>query len=261
LEFCPPWYANEFIDRSDGKAEIYFRELTQQIPRDVAIIWTGPTVRSLSIDMADIRRYGSLIGRWPMTWDNTLYARNIKSKNYGGYTTFYPGKVRMCNLFEPYDVYRPEKFHEYNDGARMYVNGKGLSEIYQIKYATAGDYLWNTSAYDPERSLWVVLSSTYGPNCARDLLLFNDAYYGLYDVCLRMELEGVSNEWITKGKGFSSALSNHLSHIAGQLPADQPILKEIAVLRNRLAERFKRLCDTAPGGLPLGKHPLPQSGS
>ena len=42
LEFCPPWYANEFIDRSEGKAEIYFRELAAQIPPGVGIVWTGP---------------------------------------------------------------------------------------------------------------------------------------------------------------------------------------------------------------------------
>jgi hypothetical protein len=247
LEFCPPWYANEFIDRSEGKAEIYFRELTQQIPSDVAIIWTGPTVRSLSIYMAEIRRYQSLIGRWPMTWDNTLYARNIESKNYGGYATFYPGKVRMCNLFEPYDTYRPESFHSYNDGAHMYVNGNGSSEIYQVKYATVGDYLWNTKAYDPERSLWVVLSSNYGSSCAGDLLLFNEAYYGLYDVCLRMEMEGVRDEWITRGRAFLDELTQHLGHVAGQLPREQPILKELEVLRNRQADRFNRLCEMVPG--------------
>jgi hypothetical protein len=77
FEFCPPWYSNEFIDRSDGKAELYFKELIFQVPQDVAIIWTGPTIRSLSIDMADLHRYKSLIGRWPMIWDNTLYAWRI----------------------------------------------------------------------------------------------------------------------------------------------------------------------------------------
>ena len=123
FEFCPPWYSNEHIDRSDGKAEVYLKELTFQIPQDVAVIWTGPTIRSLSIDMADLHRYKSLIGRWPMIWDNTLYARNLETKRYGGYTTYYPGKVRMCNLFEPYDTYKPKDFQRYNHGRQMYTNG------------------------------------------------------------------------------------------------------------------------------------------
>ena len=125
FEFCPPWYLNEFIDRSEGKAEIYMKELTALIPQEIAIIWTGPTVRSLSVDMADLRRYRDLIGRWPMLWDNTLYARNLETEVYGGYTTYYPGKVRMCNLFEPLDTDRPADFHELNDGRHMYVNGSG----------------------------------------------------------------------------------------------------------------------------------------
>jgi len=96
LEFCPPWYSNEHIDRSQGKAENYFRDLTFQIPPEVAIIWTGPTVRSLSIDMADLYRYRSLIGRWPMYWDNTLYARKHEGPHYGGYPAEYRFYFSAC---------------------------------------------------------------------------------------------------------------------------------------------------------------------
>jgi hypothetical protein len=92
-----------------------------------------------------------------MLWDNTLYARNIESKRYGGYTTYYPGKVRMCNLFEPYETMSPEGFHNYNHSRKLYVNGHAYSETYKIKYATVADYSWNTAAYHPERSLWNIL--------------------------------------------------------------------------------------------------------
>jgi hypothetical protein len=148
----------------------------------------------------------------------------------------------------------------------MYVNGNGSTEIFQIKYATVADFLWNTSAYNPERSLRTVLGKDYGSTCARDLLLFNDAYYGLYDVCLRMEMEGARDEWITRGRAFMGELAYQLGHVAGQLPPDQSILKELEVLRNKQAERFKRLCEMAPGGSQPGDQPSPpapepQSGS
>ena len=157
LEFCPPWYSNEHIDRSHGKAERYFEALSIQIPRDVAIVWTGPTIRSLSIDKADLHRFHSLISRWPMIWDNTLYARNLEAQRYGGYPTHYPERVTLCNLFEPYDTNRPGNFHQYSDSRQSYINAHADTEVYRIKYATVADYLWNTSAYDPERSLWKVL--------------------------------------------------------------------------------------------------------
>ena len=241
FEFCPPWYSNEFIDRSDGKAELYFKELIFQVPQDVAIIWTGPTIRSLSIDMADLHRYKALIGRWPMIWDNTLYARNLETKRYGGYTTYYPGKVRMCNLFEPYDTYKPKDFQRYNHGRQMYTNGFADSEVYKIKYATVADYGWNTAAYNPELSLWKVLCRTYGPAVAEKLIRFSDAYYGIYGTCLRMEMEGIKDRYINNGKRFLNDLDNFLRDISQALPENQPLLKELKKFRDKQKNRFEKL--------------------
>ena len=178
FEFCSPWYLNEFIDRSRGKAEAYFRDLNEMIPDDVSMVWTGPTVRSLSYDMADIERYKKVTGRKSMVWDNTLYARGLEGV-YGGYPAYYPGKAQLCNLFEPYDVLVPENFQNFLDGSHMYVNGSAFSEIYKIKYATVADFEWNTKDYNPELSLWKVLVSKFGRGTARHLLEFSDAYYEL----------------------------------------------------------------------------------
>jgi hypothetical protein len=241
IEFCPPWYANEFIDRSEGKAEVYFNELASLIPRDVAIVWTGPTVRSLSVDMADLHRYGSLIGRWPMMWDNTLYARNLETKSYGGYTTYYPGKVRMCNLFEPFDARRPLGFQNYNDGRHMYTNGNAYSEVYKIKFATVADYEWNTAAYNPEFTLWRVLCRLYGTECARELVLFNDAYYGTYEACLRLESDGAVSAFIENGRVYITEMDRRLERIFRLLSTDHPLLNELTTFRNRQKKRFDQL--------------------
>jgi hypothetical protein len=241
LEFCPPWYSNEHIDRSQEKAESYFKELTFQIPPDIAIIWTGPTIRSLSIDMADLYRYKALIGRRPIIWDNTLYARNLETKRYGGYTTYYPGKIRMCNLFEPFDTYRPENFHKFSDGRRIYVNSNAYSEINKVKYATVADYEWNTSAYNPELSLWKVLRQTYGPACAKELLSFNDAYYGLYEMCLRMEIGGAKDAFIIKGKKFINELAHRLQRISESSGASPALQQELENLRDKQKRRFEKL--------------------
>ena len=249
FEFCPPWYANEFVDRSEGKAEVYLKEMAALIPQEIAIVWTGPTVRSLSLDLADLRRFRSLIGRWPMFWDNTLYARNLETNVYGGFATHYPGKVRMCNLFEPLDTDRPAGFHELNDGRHMYVNGTAESEVYRIKFATVADYEWNTSAYIPERSLWKALVNAYGPECARELLLFNDAYYGLYDSCMRMEREpGGREAYSREGRAWLMRMDHSLSALRQQLPAGNSLFGELARYRERQKERFERLAapDSGP---------------
>jgi hypothetical protein len=247
FEFCPPWYSNEHIDRSEGKAEIYLKDLTSQIPDDVAIIWTGPTIRSLSIDMADLNRYKSLIGRWPMLWDNTLYARNLETERYGGYTTYYPGKVRMCNLFEPYDTYRPKSYQRFNDGRHAYINANAYSEVYKIKFATVADYLWNTAAYHPELALWKVLCRTYGPVLAEELLRFNDAYYGFYDMFLRMTFEDVKDTHVKHGKIFLKDLENSLRRISLALTEKQRLLKELQDYRDKQKKRFEGLFRMVPG--------------
>ena len=241
FEFCPPWYTNEFMDQSHGAAEVYFKELIDQIPTDIAIIWTGPTVRSLSIDKADLHRIKSLLGRWPMIWDNTLYARNIESKRYGGYAVHYPGKVKMCNLFEPYDIYKPDNFHLYSDSQHIYINGISSSEIYRIKYATVADYLWNTAAYDPERSLWKIMFRSYGKAGARALLLFNDIFYDLNSICLYMELEGVEEERIRKGQTLLKGLDYTLRRIVDIMPSKTTLLEELKRHRNRQMKRLQEL--------------------
>lgn len=241
LEFCPPWYTNDFINRSDGEAEAYFKELTSRIPQDVAIVWTGPAVRSLSMDMADLLRFRSFIGRWPMVWDNTLYARSTASRNYGGYPAHYPGKVRMCNLFEPFDTYRPQDFHKYSNNGKIYTNGNAYRDTYKVKFATVADYQWNTSAYDPELSLWKVLSRTYGPACARQVLIFNDAYFGLYQICIRMETTGARETYILQGKVFLKTMTDYLQQIEEASCAGQALVQELEGLRNRQKERFENL--------------------
>jgi len=252
LEFCPPWYCNEFVDRSQGRAEVYFEELCSRIPAEVAILWTGPTIRSLSVDMADLQRFRQLIDREPRLWDNTLYARSLEVNRYGGYTTYYPGKVRMCNLLEPFDTYKPKNFHRRSHGGAMYINGSVSSEIFQIKYATVADYLWNTSAYDPERSLWTVLCDRYGPDFARRLIVFNDAYYGLYETCRRMELDGAGAERIRRGERQWQYLEAQLRHLAAALSADSILIEELAQRCEKQRQRLRKLSGTADSELDTG---------
>ncbi len=225
FEFCPPWYLNEFIDRSRGKAEQYFNDLMPTISDNIAFIWTGNTIRSLSYDHADFARYIELIGKKPMIWDNTLYARGLEGK-YGGYPAYYPGKIKLCNLFEPYDVIVPEDFHNQVDGPHMYVNGSASSEIYKIKYATVADFEWNTGDYNPEFSLWKVLVSQFGVEAAKHLLQFSDAYYSLKEI-----IEQVNDEWnskqYNKGTEYVSIIKVLFQNLKEEIPDNPKLINEL----------------------------------
>ena len=239
FEFCPPWYLNEFIDKSRGRAENYFTDLSAMIPKDVAIVWTGNTVRSLSVDEADLFRYSSLIGRVPMLWDNTLYARSL-SGNYGGWPAYYPAKVPLCNIFEPYDVKVPEDFYRLNDGRQMYVNADAYYDPYKIKYMTVADFEWNNGAYDPDFSLWKALVKTYGKTIALQLMTFNDLYFQLMKLNLFADA-GLGNEKDVKTKG--DALVKEINSVYGEfakpLESQRELLSELRTYKDDQIREYK----------------------
>ncbi len=238
FEFCPPWYLNEFIDKSRGHAEAYFRDLMLQIPEDVVIIWTGNTVRSLEYDIADIERYRELVGKYPMLWDNTLYARGLTGL-YGGYPIYYPGKARMCNLFEPYDIKVPKDFYKYNDGRMMYTNGGIDSEFYKlIKYLTVADFEWNSNEYNPDFSLFKALIYQFGREGALKLIDFNDIYYSLVSNCryLQIEFENKNNSKINKINNYINQANTLIKQLNNNYQELQTLVNKYPKLINDISK-------------------------
>jgi hypothetical protein len=123
----------------------------------------------------------------------------------------------------------------------MYTNGAAYNEVYRLKYATVADYEWNTSAYNPELALWKVLCRIYGSAVAKDLIHFNDAYYGVYEMYLRTEIDGTKDEYIKNGKKFLDDLDNCLLSISKELSGKERLLSELKKFRNRQNKRFKKL--------------------
>ena len=189
LEFVPAPYLNEFVDYGRGTAESFFRDLTSHLSKDIAIIWTGNTVRSLVYDQADLKRYTDLIKKKPMLWDNTPYARDIAFPGY------YPGKTVMCNLFEAYDIMVPKDFSKVMD-SDIYLNGVDFEERYNIKFATFADFTWNNNDYQPDFSLYKALVGNFGKDGALKLLKFNDYLYKYVSkyVEIRVGMERASKE-------------------------------------------------------------------
>ena len=242
FEFCPPWYLNEFIDKSRGRAEAYFRDLQLMIPKDVHIIWTGNTVRSISFDKADVKRYADLCGSEPMLWDNTLYARSLEGI-YGGYPSMYPGKIKLCNLFEPWDVVLPDDYA--SSSPHFYSNGCPNTEIYKIKYATLADYQWNPAAYNPECSLWKILLVMFGSETAWELMTFSQQYYFILENVILIERENKENKSLFKSTQYAhSKLETILNKMSPALTEANPALyEELKTLSKNLKERI-RLAET-----------------
>ncbi len=239
IEFIPPWYNNESIDMSRGRAEFYFSDLIHMIPYETSIFWSGGCATSLSLDETDINRFREYIGRNPVLLDNSMNARTRTGK-WGGYTEYYPGKVIMCNLFEPYDVNFPDDFHLKMGQRNLFINYPASSELAKIKYATMADYAWNIAAYDPDHSLWKILVSKFGPETGKELLIFNDAYFNLYSICMILEQTGVNNRLIRQGEETVVAMDFHLAGITEHLDENPLLVRELGELRDALIERFNQ---------------------
>ena len=249
FELCPAPYLNQFIDYSMGSAEAFFRDLTSHLPEDIAIIWTGNTVRSLSYDEADIRRYSSHIKRKPMLWDNTPYARALEGE-YGGYPAHYPGKSVMCSLFEPYDIIVPDNFSEVMD-SHIYSNLGGSGEFYKIKYTTFADFTWNTKDYNPDFSLFKTLVSQYGKEQALLLLEFNDIYFKIVAIWAktRNSLENqttkktfkIQEREIERGNSLINSLSENFSQIKEKIHTNNKLLHELEEIMNKKSKQFQEI--------------------
>lgn len=192
MEMIPSYYSNLQVNESAGHGELYYYSLSQEIPADVQMFWTGPTIRSLKIDQVDVLRLETSINRKPILWDNSLYARTIEAKD-GGYISNYPGKIQLCGLFEPFDIDIAPGIESKFENSKVLFNGPSNSELFKIKLATAADYSWNSKAYDPEFSLWKVLVNSLGKENAIELIRFNDTYFKLVSYFRKIDCDPTTN--------------------------------------------------------------------
>ncbi len=250
FEFCPPWYCNIFIHSSRGFGAVYFRELIPRIPTDVVMTWTGAAVRSLIVDQADYQKFTKLIGKKPMLWDNTLYARSIESDSgYAYWGQYNPGKSVLLSLFEPYETILPIDFAQMSAQKSIYINS-GINPLYKIKFMTVADYLWNPKQYDPDRSLWRALVLTFGKQAALALLEWNDTFYRLHARVLYLELNGPQPEPFLQGVALLEKLQQDLQTLKIFPQIDAGLLHQLnqqLIQRENRLKRFESLIEDETG--------------
>lgn len=161
--FCPagPQGGYAGVPKAGSVQEKTLRQLAESIPEDVAIVWTGPTVRSRSIRSAEIDLWiKAAKGRKPFLWDNTIYAHYQP--------TFVATFLNPFKNDFPVDL--PSRL---NRG--IHINGANAgSEIVKLSLLTAADYLWNAEGYNAGESLKKAMAATAGASSVSSLLHFRD---------------------------------------------------------------------------------------
>ncbi len=151
LTVTPTTYTNEWGSRD------YIRELGAGADPDVAIVWTGPEVVSPAIALAQAKDWGELLRRKPLIWDNYPVNDGIAWRlNLG------PLRGRDANL--PAAV------------RGLVSNPMNQARASMLALQTVADYLWDSSAYDPERSHRKAVAEQYDKDAPELLGLFLKTY-------------------------------------------------------------------------------------
>ncbi|MBE0655118.1 MAG: hypothetical protein IH594_15050, partial [Bacteroidales bacterium] len=210
LSYLVPYYQNIRIS-GDIYSELYSNALADSALNQwfSKILWNGPVHGATHIDPMDM--FGFSAAPSLSFMDFSLSYRS-ESSYYGNYYSLFPGKALTGIIFKPFDTQiagiQPESFHH-----EILVKTNDLSELAQIRLATAADFLWNTSHYNPVTSLWKVLNSKYGREAAKELVIFNDLYFKLLSVSLEMEMKGYNQRIEKQGEELVIQINLHWDKI------------------------------------------------
>ena len=137
LMVCPTTYTNEWGDRD------YIRELGAGVNPEILLDWTGTEVIPRTITAAQAEEWRGYIRRKPLVWDN--YPTN-------------DGNPWWLNL----DPLRGREAGLFAATQGLFSNPMYQAHATLIPLQTVADYLWNPTAYDPEKSQTHALISQYG---------------------------------------------------------------------------------------------------
>lgn len=144
LSFVPAPYSlkhNETTSRASNHR--YLRDMAQEMPDDVFVLWTGPAVRSWDITREHFLEWQDCLNNSQRSyiWDNTTVPPEIRRWS----TTFYEG------------------FNADSQGV-IFINGNLFGRHHRIPVVlNANDYLWNPRGYQENLSYHDVVEKLFGP--------------------------------------------------------------------------------------------------
>lgn len=239
LEFLSAWNRLEIMDMGHGKGELYYYDLQKEFTSNLSLYWTGGTYYSNSIDYAEFLRMSDFMSEAPLFFDNSLFVNDIRlntdyEKNY------YAGKIRVKSLIEPYHLNAFSDFNLQTGQQKIVLNTDNLDELSTIRILTAANYFWNSSSYQPDKSLWIVLNKLLGRNNAIHLIYFNDAYFGLKEICQKMKLNGQQFKNTRIARNFENQLIKYYELLNKNLQ-NRKLAEELAVFKTDILLKYNEL--------------------
>jgi hypothetical protein len=237
IEYRPYWSNSYMFSAQEDRAYLLSRYLYKMPVNNY--IWQGHDYNSFYIEEPDFQYYQNFSNTPLVFWDNSLPSLSYTSISIQQLTADELEQYKMFCLFEPYRNNFNLSERSYSQIDKVVLNYCPSSELDNIRLATALDFLWNTSKYDPDQSLWKVLVSNYGRKNAMDLIYFNDIYFSLYKNIIKLEngLLFKINKQISDQLNKSEMALNDLIKSLGE---DHPLITELRLLQNSIKDRYKK---------------------
>jgi hypothetical protein len=226
----PPVFHNEMLDNSD------YSELCCQVTVDTRPLYSGSSFFSLNTDAADIMRFSAVMGQNPVFLDNSMLI-STEWGQFGG-NRYYPGKLRLYNIFEPYINTDIREFFDLLDTSLFVINLPVNSEINVIRLATAADFIWNSASYSHEFALWKVLMTRYSAPNARDLISYSDKYSIFLESISRVELRIQVPRNIRIAQQTLIDLTSILASVSERMGNQHKLVKELQEINTGLRVRL-----------------------
>ncbi len=224
--FVPRLYHNELIDNSPCYTQCVDN-------KNVSFLYSGSSYYSVNTDAADIERFGSFSGRKPVFLDNSMLISSEKGR-YNGNDPYYPGKIRLYNIFEPFGNEEMRDYFSMLDTTVYLLNYAPGCEIDVIRLATAADFMWNAGSYSEEGSLWRVLMTRYGAVNARMLLKYADKYGQAMEILLRLNQKNAIARNYKNGLQIIADLTSLVGSLGESLGSQHKLVKELQQLNTNL---------------------------
>jgi hypothetical protein len=217
----------------------YEEEFNNGRSRLSSFVYSGSSFFSLNTDAADIQRFTSIVGDRPVFMDNSMRITEPWSR-FGRSKVYYPGKLRLYNLFEPFVNEDIREFFPAFDSTLFIVNQPALSEIEVIRLATAADFMWNAEHYNHDYALWKVLVSRYGLENARDLIIYAEKYSTLLEIMQKLEMNIQAARNLKEGQQFIAEITKLLADISGRLGSQHELVKELQKINAEIRSKINQ---------------------
>jgi hypothetical protein len=237
IKFLPLWHHNQCVRKSNGRGELYLKELFRKIPDKVDYLWTGASGTPYLIDEAELIYIKRIVNKKPLFYSKDIHPfSDAIGKNK--YAQNYPGKLRASSIFQQFNLEPPNNFNCQSAKKSFLAEINYNNSLDDIKLLCFADYLWNSNEYNSNISLLKALISNFGKKQAFALIEFNDLYQGLQEMLIKMNKLETRRKYIRSAEDYISRLNNLMDELENLLEGTL-ILEDIQKMQKKLKEQFE----------------------